>query len=188
MKSKTDFMLPLKTNKYLNMKKIFLAMTIAAFGFANAQSEAYNGDGDVRLNIGANFQDGGTGIQTSLDFGLGQSFSLGVQGGYLLGVKEYDILGKPKFEDRFDVKARANAHLGDVIGLPENFDLYPGLNLGLKNFGAHLGSRYFFGNGFGVFGELQFPLARYNTDATNYQYLNNQFAVVLGASFDLNAN
>ena len=169
------------------MKRIFLAMSIVVFAFANAQSNAYSGKGDVRLNVGANFQDGGTGIQTSLDFGLGQSFSVGVQGGYLLGVKEYAILGKPKFEDRFDVKVRASAHLGAVIGLPENFDIYPGLNLGLKNFGAHVGSRYFFGKGFGVFGELQFPLARYNTEASNYDYLNNQFAVALGVSFDLNA-
>ncbi len=170
------------------MKKIFLALSIATFGFANAQSDAYTGKDDKKLNIGINFQDGGTGVHTSLDFGLGDSFSLGVQGTYLLGVKEYDILGKPKFGDRFDVKFRANAHLGDVIGMPENFDIYPGLDLGLKNFGGHVGSRYFFGKGFGIFGELQFPIARYNTNASNYDYLNNQFAVVLGASFDLNAN
>ncbi len=169
------------------MKKLFLTLGIVAFGFASAQSDAYSGKGDTRLNVGANFQDGGTGIHTSLDFGLGQSFSVGVQAGYLLGVKEYTLLGKPKFEDRFDVKVRANAHLGDVIGLPENFDVYPGLNLGLKNFGAHVGARYFFNKGFGVFGEMQFPLARYNTDASNYDYLNNQFAVAIGASFDLNA-
>ena len=170
------------------MKKLFLAIGLVGFGFASAQSDAYSGKGDTRLNIGANLQDGGTGIHTSLDYGLGQSFSLGVQAGYLLGVKEYAILGKPDFTDRFDVKARASAHLGDVIGLPENFDVYPGLNLGLKNFGAHIGSRYFFGKGFGIFGELQFPIARYNTNASNYQYLNNQFAVAIGASFDLKAN
>jgi hypothetical protein len=28
-----------------------------------------------------------------------------------------------------------------------------GLNLGLHNFGAHLGFRYFFTDGFGLFGE-----------------------------------
>lgn len=176
------------------MKKIFLVAAISSLGFANAQdegvigSDAYTGKGDMRLNIGANFQDGGVGIATSLDYGLGESFSLGAQAGYLLGAKEVEGWGDPKAEDRFDVKVRANAHLGDVMGLPQNMDIYPGLNIGLKNFGAHAGVRYFFNNGFGVFGETQFPIARYNTDASQYEHLNNQFSVLLGVSFDLNAN
>ncbi len=167
------------------MKKLLAVAAFAVFGLANAQNDAFSGSGDLRLNLGANLQKGGTGIVTSLDYGLGQSFSLGAQAGYLLGVKE--INGeKPGAEHRFDVKLRANAHLGDVIGLPENFDIYPGLNLGLKNFGGHAGVRYFFDKGFGVFAETQFPIAKYNTDATSYKLLNNQFAFLIGASFDLN--
>ena len=166
------------------MKKFFLAATIAAFGFANAQNDAFSGKGDLKLNIGANFQNGGTGIMTSLDYGLGESFSIGAQAGYLLGIDE--VYGeKSRTEHRFDAKVRASAHLGDVIGLPENFDIYPGLNLGLKNFGAHAGARYFFKKGFGVFTEIQVPLAKYNTDSDNYRLFNNQFAFMAGVSFDL---
>lgn len=69
------------------MKNLFLAAAISVFGFANAQSDAFTGKDDLRYQIGASFQDGGTGIVTSLDYGLGQSFSIGVQAGYLLGVK-----------------------------------------------------------------------------------------------------
>lgn len=166
------------------MKKLFLAAAIAVFGVANAQNDAFSGKGDLKLNIGANFQSGGTGIMTSLDYGLGESFSIGAQAGYLLGIDE--IYGdKSRMEHRFDVKARASAHLGDVIGLPANFDVYPGLNLGLKNFGAHAGARYFFKKGFGVFTEIQVPLAKYNTDSDNYRLFNNQFAFMAGVSFDL---
>ena len=174
------------------MKKILFTFAVAAFALVHAQenvsmsdNDAFRGAGDLRLNLGANFQSGGTGIVTSLDYGLGESFSAGVQAGYLLGVEEILVDGKVRAEHRFDVKARANAHLGDVIGLPENFDIYPGLNLGLKNFGGHAGVRYFFNKGFGVYSEVQFPIARYNKDAVAYRLLNNQFAFMIGASFDL---
>ena len=166
------------------MKKLLVALSFAAFGLVSAQNDAYTGKGDLRLNLGANFQKGGTGIQTSLDYGLGESFSIGAQAGYLLGVKKYDG-EKPSGTHRFDAKVRANAHLGDVLGLPANFDIYPGLNVGLKNFGGHVGTRVFFDKGFGMFAEAQFPIARFNTEASNYRLLNNQFAFVVGASFDL---
>ena len=166
------------------MKKLLLSLAIAAFGLVSAQNDAFTGQGDMRLNVGANFQKGGTGIETSLDYGLGESFSLGAQAGYLLGVKEYNG-EKPSGTHRFDVKARVNAHLGDVLNLPANFDIYPGLNLGLKNFGGHVGTRVFFDKGFGLFAEAQFPIARFNTEASAYRLLNNQFAFVAGASFDL---
>ena len=70
------------------MKKIFASAMIFAVGFASAQTVAYKGAGDVKVNLGANLQDGGTGIISSVDYGLGESFSIGAQAGYLLGVKE----------------------------------------------------------------------------------------------------
>ena len=89
---------------------------------------------------------------------------------------------KPSGTHRFDAKARLSAHLGDVLGLPENFDIYPGLNLGLKNFGGHVGSRVFFDKGFGLFAEAQFPIARFNTEASSYRLLNNQFLSLIHIS------
>lgn len=161
---------------------------LMSFGLANAQnSNAYNGKGDLRLNVSANIQKSATGISTSLDYGMGESFSLGVQAGYLLSVPKDNTLGKPNIGDRFDVKVRANAHLGEVMGLPAHIDVYPGLNLSLKNFGGHIGGRYFFKKGFGVFAEAQFPLSKFNDGAKGYELLNNRFGILLGISFDLNA-
>ena len=167
------------------MKKILLAAMFAAFGFANAQTDAFKGKDDLRYQIGANMQDGGTGIMTSLDYGLGESFSIGAQAGYLLGAKEIAGAGKPAFGDRFNIKARFNANLGNVIGLPSNVDIYPGLNLGLKNFGGHIGGRVFFNKGFGLFAEAQFPFAKYNDKDKVYRNLNNQFQMNVGVAFDL---
>jgi hypothetical protein len=166
------------------MKKLIASLFVLSVGFASAQTNAFKGKDDLKFQIGANMQDGGTGIMTSLDYGLGESFSLGVQAGYLLGVKE--IAGtKPDFGDRFDAKVRFNANLGKVMNLPSNIDIYPGLNLGLKNFGGHLGARYFFDKGFGLFTEMQFPIAKYNDKDKLFRNLNNQFAVNVGVSFDI---
>lgn len=169
------------------MKKIITSLLLltAAYLNVNAQTDAYTGKGDLRYHVGASFQKLGTGIVTSLDYGVGESFSFGAQAGYTLGLKEINGIEKAGFGDRFDLKARFNANIGSVIGLPSNVDVYPGLNLGLKNFGGHVGARVFFAKGFGLFAETQFPIAKYNTDAVNYDRLNNQFAFNAGVAFDL---
>jgi hypothetical protein len=104
--------------------------------------------------------------------------------GYMLNANE--IAGfKPRFEDRADLKVRFNANIGNVFKLDPKMDIYPGLNLGLRNFGGHLGMRYFFTNGFGMFAEANMPLARYDTDVNGFENYNNQFVFTIGASFNL---
>lgn len=167
------------------MKKLILAVAFATFGLANAQTDAFHGKGDLKAQVGANMQKWGTGIQASLDYGLGESFSIGALAGYTLGYKEFDGVDKPSADQRFDLKARVNAHLGDVMGLPQNVDIYPGLDLGLKNFGGHIGARYFFDKGFGLFAEFQTPFAKFKKNPSYYEKLNNQPNFAIGASFDL---
>jgi hypothetical protein len=114
-----------------------------------ATSASLQGKRDVKGQVGLNLQDGGTGIFLSSDFGIGENMSLGLTANYLLSVNE-DALGNiPDFGQRVDLKARFNANLGNVLKLEPNMDVYPGLNLGLHNF-AHLGFRYFFTDGFGL--------------------------------------
>ena len=160
------------------MKKIFTIVLFGAFCMVNAQ--AFKGKGDTKLNIGMTVQDGGTGIIGSTDFGLGENFSIGILGSYLLGGSHIEDVS---FEYRFDAKARFNANLGNVLNISPKFDLYPGLNLGLKNFGGHLGARYFFSEGFGVFTEFSAPFAKYDKDAAS-KY-NNSSSFSIGASFNL---
>ncbi|WKL46615.1 hypothetical protein Q1W71_16805 [Flavobacterium pectinovorum] len=174
------------------MKKFITLLFLASFGFTNAQ-QAFSGKGDMKVNVGANLQDGGSGIQGSIDFGLGENFSFGFVTTYLLGVDNFNgTYGgvvyvndyKPEFQDRFDAKARINANLSSVIGV-EQLDVYPGLSLGLHNFGGHVGGRYFFTDGFGVFTEIGFPIAKYGNDNDVFDHLNNQATFSLGASFNL---
>ena len=163
------------------MKKITVLAALLCAGFANAQ--AFTGKGDTKLQIGFTAQDGGTGIGATADFGLGQNLSFGFYAGYMLSAE--DILGQEAdFDDRADVKARLNANLSNVIGL-EKLDVYPGLNLGLRNFGGHLGARYFFSEGIGIYTEASVPFATYESDPVGFEQYNNQFVWQIGVSFNL---
>ncbi|WP_166921327.1 DUF6646 family protein [Flavobacterium poyangense] len=175
------------------MKKVITLLFLVTFGITQAQ-QAFKGKGDVKVNVGANLQNGGSGIQGSVDFGLGENFSFGFVANYLLGVDNFTGFyhnntklyndSKPDFADRFDAKARINANLSSVIGV-EQLDVYPGLSLGLHNFGGHVGGRYFFTDGFGVFTEIGFPIAKYGNNNDPFYNLNNQTTFSLGASFNL---
>lgn len=165
------------------MKKlILLAVITLSFSFANSQ--AFIGQGDNKFQVGANLQDGGTGINVSYDYGVGENISLGVTSSYTLGLS--DATEDAEFDQRFDARLRFNANLGNVINVDDNFDVYPGLSFGIKNFGGHLGARYFFSDGFGVYTELNAPFAKYKTETlTASESLHNQFTVNVGMVFSL---
>jgi hypothetical protein len=90
-----------------------------------------------------------------------------------------------EFLDRTDLKVRFNANIGNVFKMDKSMDIYPGLDLGMRNFGAHLGFRYFFTDGFGLFTEAGMPIASYKTNPLGYEKLNNQFVFNVGMSFNL---
>jgi hypothetical protein len=164
------------------MKKISTIVAVIIVTLTNAQ--AYKGKGDIKAQVGMNIQDHGTGINVSADFGIGENMSYGFVASYLLSVDE--VAGdKPNFDDRADLKVRFNANLGNVFKLDKAMDIYPGLNLGTRNFGAHLGFRYFFTEGFGVYTEAGVPLARYDSNVQGFEEYNNQFVFQIGASFNL---
>lgn len=144
--------------------------------------QAYEGQGDQKFQVGANLQNHGTGVTASYDFGLGENISVGAVSSYLLGIDNGIDRGA---WERFEAKVRFSAHLGPILEVSDAFDLYPGLDLGLKNFGFHTGARYFFSEGLGVFTEFGFPIAKYQTeDLTPADEFHNQFAVNLGVVFN----
>lgn len=163
------------------MKKLIFVLSILGVSIGNSQ--AYIGKNDNKFQVGANFQDNGTGLNVSCDYGVGENISFGFSSTYLLDAEKAI---NANFGNRFDVRARFNANLGNVINIDENFDVYPGLSLGLKNFGGHLGMRYFFSDGFGIYTEFNTSLAKYKSGVlTPAEKLHNQFTINLGASFNL---
>lgn len=164
------------------MKKIITLFALVTVSLASAQ--AFKGKGDIKGQVGWNIQDHGNGINLSADFGIGENMSYGFVASYLLSVEKPDGI-KPDFEDRADAKVRFNANLGNVFGFDKNMDIYPGLNLGTRNFGMHLGFRYFFTDGFGLYTEAGVPLAKYDSNVEGFDEYNNQFVFQIGASFNL---
>ena len=149
-----------------------------------SNAQVFKGKGDTKFQVGANIQEKGTGIIATYDRGIGTNMSFGFTSMYLLGIKE--IAGeKPNFDDRFDLRARFSANIADIFGIEEKVDIYPGLNIGIKNFGGHLGARYFITDGFGLYSEIQFPIAQYDNDPVGFEKYNNQFNLSIGASFNL---
>jgi len=164
------------------MRKILTL--IALFVIIHANAQAFYGKDDSKFQVGVNFQHNATSINVAYDYGLGENFSIGVTSSYALGVPE---IIDAKFDDRFDLKGRFNANIGSVLNIDENFDFYPGLNFSMKNFGAHTGARYFFSEGFGIFTEVNFPIAKYNSGVlTSAEKLHNQFTFSFGTVFNLN--
>ena len=172
--------------KLKKMKKVLITACLAFGLFSNAQS--YKGKGDIKMQIGALIQNGGTGIVVSNDYGIGENMSFGFVASYMLNAENVtiaDVNYKPEFSDRADAKVRFNANIGNVLGLEDNMDIYPGLNLGTRNFGAHLGFRYFFTEGFGVYSEAGIPIAKYDATPSVFGKYNNQFVFQIGACFNL---
>lgn len=164
------------------MKNLF-TIIVFVLGATAINAQAFSGKGDSKFQVGASFQENGTGIVATYDQGLGENFSLGVSTGYVLGV---DTAIDSDFGDRIHLAARFNANIGSVLNLGDAVDIYPGLNLSLRQFGGHLGGRYFFSDGFGVFTEFSVPFAKYdNSTLSSEELLNNQFIFSLGAVFNL---
>ena len=165
------------------MKNILTVICLfVTIQMVNAQ--VFKGKGDTKFQVGANIQEKGTGVIATYDRGIGTNMSFGFTSLYLLGIEE--VAGeKPNFDDRFDLRARFSANISDVFGIEEKVDIYPGLNIGIKNFGAHLGARYFITDGFGLYSEIQFPIAHYDNNPVGFEKYNNQFNLSIGASFNL---
>ena len=134
------------------MKKILVAATMLLFSQA-AFAQAWQGKGDQKIQIGLNAWGNGTGITGTYDYGLGRIVSIGAGANiYFSGYKDGDK------NNNFFVFGRVNAHLKDVLDLGNNWDIYPGLDLGVFGntfgLGAHIGARYFFNDKIGAFVEL----------------------------------
>lgn len=164
------------------MRNVFVLL-LFVFGAVALNAQAFNGEGDAKFQVGATFQSNGTGIAAAYDHGLGENFSIGLSAGYVLGVDE--LVGAD-FGDRINLVARFNANIGSVLNIGDAVDIYPGLNLSMKQFGGHLGGRYFFSDGFGIFSEFSVPFAKYDNDQlSDAELLNNQFIFSIGAVFNL---
>ena len=134
------------------MKNIFAAIAVL-FLSQLTFAQAWTGKGDQKVQAGVNAWGFGTGISGTYDYGLGELISVGG------GAKFYfDNYRDNDDRNRAFLFGRINAHLQETLDLPERWDVYPGLHIGVvgRDFGleAHIGARYFFTDKIGAFVEL----------------------------------
>ncbi|MCX8534572.1 DUF6646 family protein [Chryseobacterium luquanense] len=133
------------------MKKLIFMLMM--FVGATVSAQAYTGKGDQKVNLGLNAWGYGTGISATYDYGLNQLISVGAGGNAY-----FDNYRDNNKDNRVFIFGRVNFHLKEALQLPEQLDIYPGVDLGVlgRDFGigAHIGARYFFTDKFGVFAEV----------------------------------
>lgn len=131
------------------MKKLILLACSMMLSLPLA-AQAWNGNGDQKVQIGLSGWGNGTGITGTYDYGVSNMLSLGAGANiYFDGYKDDDE------DNNFFIFGRLNVHLQEVLGLPEQWDVYPGLDVGVLGntfgLGAHIGARYFFNDKIGAF-------------------------------------
>ena len=125
-------------------------MTVIVFLLTmNLTAQSYKGKGDNKINLGYDLYGLGNGIKVTYDLGLSKTFSLGIGGTYFISNSD---------EDYF-IYLRTSYHFGDLLDLPRQLDIYPGVELGYlstENIGiaGYIGIRYYFTKKFGVFSEI----------------------------------
>ena len=131
------------------MKKLIVAFSML-FMASFVSAQAWNGKGDQKIQIGLNGWGYGTGITGTYDYGLSKLVSIGAGANvYFDGYKDNND------KNNIFIFGRLGVHLQEPLGLPEKWDIYPGINLGVLGddfgIGAHLGVRYYFNNNVGIY-------------------------------------
>ena len=131
------------------MKKIVFVFAMFFLGQMTF-AQAWEGNGDQKLQVGFNGWGNGSGITATYDYGISKLISVGAGANfYFSGYKDDNK------DNNYFAFGRLNFHLQDALGMPSKWDLYPGLDVGVIGntfgLGAHLGVRYFFNNNVGAF-------------------------------------
>jgi len=128
------------------MKKLLFTALLSLFSMGIMQAQAYSGSGDQKVSLGFVPWGYGTGLTAIYDHGISDLISVGGGGEFYFGGKEKD--------GDFYIFGRANVHLGELLSMPSNMDLYPGIDVGFNDglgLGAHLGFRYLFNDKIGAY-------------------------------------
>ena len=137
----------------MNKKHIILLILLGVSQLLFSQS--FSGKGDQKVQAGFNFYGYGTGIKANYDYGLNNTFSIGIGGVfYNTGLHHSGMF----------IFGRGDYHFQEVIKYPEELDVYLGLELGLvgSNYfglGGHIGGRYDFSSNLYAYAELGYNAA-----------------------------
>ena len=130
------------------MKKLVVALLFIFFAITS-QAQSYIGKGDSKINVGYNIYGYGNGIKATYDIGISNLFSIGAGASYYFNNDTNDYF----------IFFRTNLHLGPLLDLPPELDIYPGFSVGYLSsnyigLAGYVGVRYFFNEKIGIYTEL----------------------------------
>ena len=160
------------------MKKLILSITTLFIAFSINAQVAYQ-QGDNQLNFGFNVGQG-PGIWGSYEVGITDNISVGGEAaiGFRAGVGSVYVTSYNYFQANFRFSGFANYHFAQLVGLPDEWDLYGGADIGYSIWtkssnapdggaydwynwnnssfmiGAHGGGRWFWNEKWGVMAEF----------------------------------
>ncbi|MCH2214055.1 MAG: hypothetical protein MK086_02680 [Flavobacteriales bacterium] len=122
---------------------LFLIFTVTC----SAQSPI--GEGGKQLNFGVGLFDNGVPVYGGIDFGVHPDITVGGQVGFDLGI------------DYISVSGRGDYHFNTLLEIPQDWDLYAGLSVGILagidnnisssvDLGIQIGGRYYWNSEWGV--------------------------------------
>ena len=131
------------------MKKSLILFVLFILSLT-ATAQSYDGRGDQKFNIGYHFYGyENSGVKATYDIGLSEMFSVGAGATYFINSDENDYF----------IYARTNLHLASLLDLPQQLDIYPGLEIGYLSrndigITGYLGVKYFISKKIGLFAEF----------------------------------
>lgn len=139
------------------MKKLITGMAFSILFAYGAMAQASLSPGKTQLNAGVGLSSWGVPIYVGLDYGFNKDITFGGE----LSFRSYnERWNKVKYSHSITgISANGNYHFNSLLGLPKQWDLYAGLNLGFYiwstagsypgngssglGIGAQLGTRYY---------------------------------------------
>jgi len=144
------------------MKRVFVVFFSCFSLLSFGQCPIEKGQG--QFNAGVGLSTWGLPVYIGYDRGIGMDISLGGEASFRQYNEKY--FGNSYRHSIIGISVNGNYHFNNLLGIPDNFDVYLGANLGFYiwnssnnyggdgssglGFGGQLGGRYYFNDRFGV--------------------------------------
>ncbi|RPH32289.1 MAG: hypothetical protein EHM93_09935 [Bacteroidales bacterium] len=146
------------------MRKAGIIVLLLFVFVATSNAQSPLAKGSKQINAGVGFSGWGVPIYVGMDFGVYKDITVGFEASF----RSYNqkFVGENYRSTIFGFSGNGNYHFNSLLEIPNQWDVYAGLNLGYyiwttsSNYpgdgasglglGAQVGARYFFKNNFGV--------------------------------------
>ena len=151
---------------YMNKKPLKKTILILILLLLKSTTHAQNSldNGQAQINVGLGFSNWGIPVYIGADWGVDDNITVGAEFSY----RNYnDRLNSTNYRHSIaGALVNGNYHFNNLLDLPDNIDLYAGLNIGFYSFrydrnyigqrysglgwGGQVGGRYFFSEKMGI--------------------------------------